>query len=179
MPEVRLMSPDEREILRSWRKMYPTNVVGDFIFQWYRYRNWENHPPAVAVDDTGRLAGFHGYIITNTGYLNSMFQFVRPEYRGQGIAGAMVEFILAEGLSKGVTRMRMRCPIGKDGDIFWQGFGLKPFGRTDDEHFYDFPLTGVSCLKDLITHANELCADRTFKQFYHTLYFRKYGITQL
>lgn len=147
--QVGWMQPDERKVLESWAKL--DKVVKDFTFVWTRWKSWEDAPPVVVRTRDSEIVGFHAVKFTKSGYINSAFQFVLVEHRGRRLAGDMVEFLLRHGLGNGATRLRFRCPVGEDGDVFWQGFGMKPFGYVKGEHFYDLTLEDVESISDLTT----------------------------
>lgn len=175
---VRHMLPVEKEGLKQWRK---DHTVAEFLFTWERWKKWEESPPIVVLVDGTTLAGFHGVSHTKSGYINSAAQFVAPEHRGKGLAGAMIDFILAKGAIAGATRLRFRTPIGGDGEACWRGFGVIPFGKTEKEHWYDLSLTEVGYITNvpqLIALAEKACLVPTADK--RTLgHYRRSGVVPL
>lgn len=156
--EVRHMRSDELGKVKALQKL--SDVMQIAVTSWFSWGNWDAHPPVVVVDG-GSVAGAHFYYTTKSGYINSQSQYVRPEYRGQGLAGDMVNFILA---NESARRLKFRCNDDGYGDAFWQGFGLTPMGYnhlTWVENVYDLSLEGVGSLEDMLSRAEELCDDVT------------------
>lgn len=154
---VRRMYAEEKELLKQWRK---DHTVAEFLFTWERWKKWEEAPPFVVLAGGDMLAGFHGVSHTKSGYINSAAQFVAPEHRGKGLAGAMINALIMEGVQAGLSRLRFRTPIGGDGEACWRGFGVIPFGKTEKEHWYDLSLTGAGLISNaaqLVTLAKLAC----------------------
>jgi len=61
----------------------------------------DDHFTVVAEDADGRIAGF--FMLEANGYLN--MAFVRPEYRGTGLADRLHDAILAEARRQGMLRL--------------------------------------------------------------------------
>ena len=160
-------------VFQSWRSLNST--ASDFVFIWHRNGMWGATPPVVAKVD-GKTVGFHAVTFLKNGYINSQFQFVLEEYRGMGLAGAMVDMFLRDGYERRMKRLRFRTPKGNDGNRFWCGFGITPIGETEDRYVFDLSVEGVTCLDDLIRNVKVLCASKPTDK--RTLgYYKRSGTT--
>lgn len=144
---VRFMQPQEKNVLRSWRKL--DKEVDEFLYCWERWRKWDSEPPIVVVQSTAPV-GYHGVSFTASGYVNSVSQFVLPGHRGNGLAGAMIGYLLKQAHERGIPRLRFRTPTEGDGLKCWTGFGVKPFGEADGDYWFDLNISGICCVSDLI-----------------------------
>lgn len=137
---ARLMRPEERAIIESWKK--DNKIVAELCFVWTRWKRWEDRPPIVAVY-AGQVVGFHAVDYTKSGTLNSVELFVLKEYRRHLLSWLLIDYALREANRLGMRRMRFRCAKGQDGDKFWRGFGLLPIGECEKEYWYDLDISQV------------------------------------
>jgi len=108
----------------------------------------------VAVTGT-ELIGFHAATYTPR-YINSYYQMVALTARGRGVAGAMLDQVLLIGVAHGSQRLKFKLKFDSDGRAFWEGFGLRPFGKDDVHLLYDVSISGVRCAADLTASSIEL-----------------------
>ena len=144
---VRFMEPEEKEELKTWRKL--DKEVDEFLFTWERWKKWEGEPPIVILY-RGNLAGYHGVSFNKTRYANSASQFVLEQFRGKRLAGAMIDFLLKEAHRRGLERLRFRTPKSGEGYLCWRGFGVSPFGECEKDYWYDLCIENILCVEDLI-----------------------------
>ena len=126
-------------------------AVKEFKYLWRRYGNWGNERsyPIIAVsDEDDLLVGFHAAAFGRF-YVNSYYQLVAPEVRGTGLGGRMVGFLLSEAQRLGCVRLKFKVPHDSEGQRFWEGFGLQPFGKDARHYLYDYSLEGVTKPSDL------------------------------
>ncbi len=152
--EVRFALPHEEIPVCNFAKQF--KAVSEFAGLWRRWGNWENNPPIVAKAED-LLAGFHAATFNRNGYTNSYYQAVDSRFRGQGVGGKMVDFLLQQAAEYEAKRLKFRTPKGGLGQIFWCGFGLQPFGEEGGDYLFDLSLEGVGSAQDLIARAGELC----------------------
>lgn len=152
--EIRLMQPKEREMVESLRGQH--KIVNEFLGMWTSWKNWDKHPPMLAVDG-GEVVALHGFTATKAGYINSYSLWVAESHRGQQLAGALIDKTL-DTRPEHVLRWKMRAHTGDAGYVFWTGFGLQPIGHIPsvDEALFDFSIDGVWNVSDLIEFASEL-----------------------
>jgi GNAT superfamily N-acetyltransferase len=128
-------------------------LTKQFVGVWTRFNNWPGHPPMVAVinknKENERIIGFHAATFNKKVYINSYYLYVDEAYRGQGIAGELFLFSIIEAQRLGLTRFKNACQIDEAGDVFYQGFGLKPIARDKDHHYYDFSIEGINDINDM------------------------------
>ncbi len=141
----------------------------DFVYCWHRWGNWDgHHAPIVAVRppvrpfDVDQVIGFHAAAFGRH-YVNSYYQFLLPECRGQGLGGQMVDLLLRTAAKRGCPRLKFKVPFDSDGQRFWEGFGLRPYGKDAKHYLYDLSLRDVhtnasaNTIADLVRLASVLC----------------------
>lgn len=136
---TRLMLPHEQGQVVALAKQF--KGTREFGYLWTHYGNWEAHPPVVVLVKE-QLAGFHAYSFGKRNlYVNSYYLAVDPRFRGMGVAGATVAFMLAAAQDAGMKRLKMKCFQNSPGRTFWEGFGLKSFGHDEkNQYYYDVDL---------------------------------------
>lgn len=152
--EIRYMEPEERSKVEALKGKH--HVVNEFISMWTLWKNWEQHPPVIAVD-AGEVVGLHAHTFTKSGYCNSYYQWLDGNYRGQRIGGSMVDVMIQAAYNKNIRRLKMRTPVDSDGYKFWTGFGLKPIAIQEEEEYYLFD-QDIEDIED-INHFIEAAAD--------------------
>jgi len=150
--EFRYMTLEERPLVDALQRKH--KIVAEFHSRWTLWHNWDARPPLLAWDGNA-IAGLYAYAFTKSGYVNSYYIWVDDAYRGMGVAGGMVDFMLKEALDHGAKRYKSRMPTGKDGEKFWRGFGVKPCGWIPDldEQLYDYSIEGVGSIHEFIVNA--------------------------
>lgn len=144
----------------------------DFAYCWGMWGHWKaGNFPIVAIHNR-KIVGFNapGYGL-GVSYVDCYFQAVLPEYRGQGIAGGMLEFMFGKANELGIRRFRLRTDIiNTDATIFWKGFGIRPFAKTDTKLFWDEDTRKVKDGKSLAVwmtkrKLHEPIPDRSMKRY--------------
>ncbi|WEK47481.1 MAG: GNAT family N-acetyltransferase [Candidatus Andeanibacterium colombiense] len=54
---------------------------------------------------------------------------VRPDFRGQGIGGALIERLIAEAKMRGIVRLFLEMREGNPAEFLYRKYGFKPIGR--------------------------------------------------
>jgi hypothetical protein len=146
--QIRFMQPNEEDTIKGWRKLDPE--VDEFVYLWSRWKRWDTEPPIVAVVQ-GKLAGYHGLSFTKSGYINSMSQFVRKEYRGNRLAVLMIDYLLRQGAIRKMSRLCFRCPLDPNGAgyLVWTSLCLVPFGQCAKDYWFDVSLDRVTNVQKL------------------------------
>src|SRR5688572_4495698 len=120
MSNVRFADPSERKMVETMAAS--DKAVRDFTFSWTRWGHWDEGNYPIVAEENGELAGFHAAVFNKrNGYVNSYFQYTRPEFRGIGLGAAMVAFILFNAAKRGCTRLKFQTPVNSQGQAFWQG----------------------------------------------------------
>lgn len=134
MLEVRFARDDEQAQVEQLAQTDP--VIKDFVYVWRRWKNWGRSNPAVALVD-GKIVGFQAvtFGVRNL-YVNTYYITVHPDFRGQRIASALMQFILQEARKRGCKRLKLKTkPEGSDGHLFWTKIGAQIV-----EYVYDVSL---------------------------------------
>ncbi len=159
--EVRLAKPDEQLAVEAMSKQFKV-IRNDFAYIWRRFRNWELSPPIVALAG-GEVVGFHAAVYGSpAGYVNSMYQAVRPDFQGLGLGGRMVEHLLAVADESRLDRLKFKTGFDSPGQVFWGGFGLQPFGfqlKPYKNWLYDVCIIGIMTGADLREKAGPKSGD--------------------
>lgn len=152
--EIRMMEPEERSLVEALRGSH--KIINEMLGTWTSWKNWEKHPPMIAIDG-GEVIALHGFTATKSGYINSYWLWVHEDYRGQQLAGKLIDATLQQR-PEHCQRWKIRNHIGGDGYTFWTGFGLEPVGTISsvEEALFDFDIEGINSIKDLIEFADEL-----------------------
>lgn len=147
---VRRARLDEQDAVEAMSQQ--DKSTKEFKYLWRRFQNWgdERSMPIVAEAEDGTLVGFHAASFGRR-YVNSYYQLTLPVARGQGVGGAMVEFLIQQAHLYGSERLKFKVPPDSDGQRFWEGFGLTPCDRDEKHLLYDVSLYAVSSAKDLAT----------------------------
>lgn len=149
MIDVRFATLEERAQVEALSQL--DKSIKDFKFNWQRWQHWHKGNYPIVVTDDQIVIGFHAATFNKRNeYVNSYYQFTSLEYRGKGYGAAMVDFLLFTATKRGQTRLKMQTPKGSDGQKFWMGFGLQPFGYNRDHLFFDVDIDGSSEVFDLI-----------------------------
>lgn len=145
-------------------------AVKEFKYLWRRYGNWADASalPFVAMRGA-EVVGFHAATF-GAEHVNSYYQWVSPRVRGRGIGGRMVAAVLAEARRVGCARLKFKVPHDSDGQRFWEGFGLRPFGTDAKHRLYDVSLQGVETPSDLARAASVLTKGQADR-------YRRKGVT--
>jgi putative acetyltransferase len=81
---------------------------------------------AVVRNTVGAAVGC-GAIVLEAGYCELKRMYLRPEYRGQGLAGALLEFLERQALQNGCTESKLETGIH-------QHAAIKLYERAGYEH---------------------------------------------
>ena len=157
--------------IRSYRKW--DYIIDEFQAVWSRWKEWDDNPPYLAVDGDV-LAGFCGYKVTKTGSLNLVTIWVHDDYRKQGVATQLLNYMLADGQRRGALRLRLSCyKDPPDSYNFWCHYGLQPCGETEKEFIFDLDVEGITNTGLLEDYAPGLCDDVTTNRYTLTYHKRK------
>lgn len=155
--QVRFCIDEERPSVEALSQM--DRAVKEFKYTWHRWGNWGRHNPIVVVEVTQNImVGFHAAAFgRRSGYVNSYYQFVAPQYQGHGLGAQMVTFILQQASALGCTRLKFKVPKASAGREFWEGFALRPFGEDKQHALFDVSILAITKVEELMTSASALC----------------------
>lgn len=153
-----LAEQDAVEALASTDK-----ATKEFAYLWRRFGNWTDRSMPIVAVEAQAVVGFHAAAFGRV-YVNSYYQITAPAVRGRGVGGAMVAFLLTEAQRLSCTRLKFKVPHASAGQAFWEGFGLRPFGRDPKHLLYDIALGGVTTPSHLAT-ADHALPDEAVRRY--------------
>ncbi len=149
---IRLMLPQEQDTVTAIAKS--NRATKEFPNLWTRWDHWAAQPPIVAVSDD-QIVGLHVVTFGKRApvYANSYYQLVIEAFRGKGVAGDMVRFLINSAIHRECGRLKFKVPHDSDGQKFWMGFGFIPFGEDYKHYLFDIDLSGTTNFEDILKDA--------------------------
>lgn len=112
---LRQFDYEDRKTVSEWEEVFQKQNGAQSFLNFCRdsYQKWGIGPWAVAIKQTGIVAGYCSFVrinfIGNTGEVN---YYIRPSHRAKGLASEALKAVLAYGFAElDLNRIQARCSL--------------------------------------------------------------------